>query len=40
MTIYEVFQKYLTGEVTRPELEQRMMNANLMHKVKAVKVKK
>ena len=33
-------EKYLTGEVTRPELEQRMMNANLMHKVKAVKVKK
>lgn len=33
-------EKYLTGEVTRPDLEHRMMSANLMHKVKPVKVKK
>ena len=30
-------EKYLTGEVTRPELEQKIMQGNLMHKVKPYK---
>lgn len=30
-------EKYLTGEITRPELEQEMLKANLMHKVKPYK---
>ena len=30
-------EKYLTGQVSRPELEQRMMRSSLMHKVKPYK---
>lgn len=30
-------EKYLRGEVSRPELEKRMMNGNLIHKVKPYK---
>ena len=35
-----MMEKYLTGKITRPDLEKRMLEGDLIHKGKVVEEKK